>query len=74
MAIIYQIICVGCLKTPDQIDEYLEMAEIEDMTPDNYVRQEEGTFNPVNGHFLCTPCYIDAGMPAGTGNKRWVAP
>ena len=74
MDIFYQIICVGCLKTPDQLDEYLEMAELEDMTPANYVRQEEGTFNPVNGHFLCTSCYIDAGMPVGGGNKRWVAP
>jgi len=42
------------------------------MTPEQYVLEEEGTLNPVNGHFLCTPCYIAAGMPSSpTG---WVAP
>ena len=37
------------------------------VTPDQreqYVRQEEGTYNPENGHFLCDMCYIKAGMPS----------
>jgi len=39
---------------------------------DRYVQQEEGTLNFQNGHFLCTACYILAGMPSSpTG---WVAP
>lgn len=29
-----------------------------------YVRTEEGTYNPHNGHFLCDHCYIDAGKPS----------
>ena len=37
-----------------------------------YVMKEEGTLNPLNGHFLCDRCYIAAGMPTGTGG--WVCP
>jgi hypothetical protein len=29
-----------------------------------YARQD-GTYNPVNGHFLCDSCYIASGMPLG---------
>ena len=37
-----------------------------------YVRNEEGTLNPTNGHFLCDSCYIKAGQPSSpTG---WVCP
>ena len=34
------------------------------MTPDAYVRAEEGTYNRENGHFLCTDCYVRASMPS----------
>lgn len=65
-------ICTGCNMRPSEIEEYLEAAAVEEMTPDDYVRAEEGTYNRANGHFLCTPCYISAGMPSSpTG---WVAP
>ena len=36
-----KLICTGCNKTPDQIDEYIEAAREENMTPDNYVFAEE---------------------------------
>lgn len=65
-------LCTGCGKHPDQIEEYVEIAADEDMTPDAYVRSEEGTYNPENGHFLCTSCYVRAGMPSG--ERGWVAP
>jgi len=42
------------------------------MTADDYVWLEEGTLNPVNGHFLDTQCYIAAGMPSS--REGWVAP
>jgi hypothetical protein len=42
------------------------------LTPDRYVQAEEGTLNPQNGHFLCTSCYIEAGMPSSPAG--WVAP
>lgn len=35
-----------------------------------YVRAEEGTYNPTNGHFLCDRCYIEAGMPSAPGGWR----
>lgn len=38
----------------------------------NYVRAEEGTYNPVNGHFLCDDCYIKAGMPSNPSG--WKCP
>lgn len=57
--------CVGCGKRPGEIEEYIQCAEDEDMTPEEYVREEEGTFNRHNGHFYCTDCYIKAGEPLG---------
>lgn len=37
--------CIGCLKHPDEIDEYIDASAEEDMTPVEYVIQEEGTYN-----------------------------
>jgi hypothetical protein len=65
-------ICIGCNKHPDEIEEYVEFAAMEEMTPDDYVRQEEGTYNQDNGHFTCTECYIKIGMPSSP--RGWVAP
>lgn len=66
--------CTGCQKTPDQLPEYSrEMIDYpESWTPADYVRREEGTFNQRNGHFLCTACYVRAGMPSSP--RGWVAP
>lgn len=65
-------LCTGCNKHPDQIEEYVELAQDEGITPDDYVRTEEGTYNRENGHFLCTACYCHAGMPSS--DRGWVAP
>ena len=65
-------VCVGCHKTPSELPEYIEAAADEGMDPDDYVRAEEGTYNPDNGHFLCTDCYVDAGCPSGP--RGWRAP
>lgn len=65
-------LCTGCNRHPAQIGEYVEAAAEANMTPDEYVTKEEGTFNYSNGHFLCTTCYIEAGQPSGP--KGWVAP
>jgi len=70
-------ICIGCNKVPSDIEEYIEAAKENGpghgMTPEVYVRLEEGTYNPENGHFLCTDCYIARGMPTAP-SIRWVAP
>lgn len=67
-----QPICIGCMKRPREIEEYVTAAMDENMTPDEYVKKEEGTYNPANGHFLCTPCYIRIGSPSSS--KGWRAP
>lgn len=69
-------LCVGCNKHPDQIAEYspgyIQEVMGRKMSADDFVRAEEGTFNRENGHFLCTDCYIKAGMPSS--ERGWVAP
>lgn len=67
-------VCIGCGKTPEQLCEYTDPQIIGDMTPDNYVRTEEGTYNRTNGHFACSICYIAMGMPAKRYPDRWIAP
>ena len=64
--------CVGCGRRPSEIAEYREAARALHMTPNDYVRTEEGTYNKANEHFLCTECYIAAGMPSSP--HGWVAP
>lgn len=65
-------LCIGCNKHPSEIEEYCDEEVTDGMTPDDYVRSEEGTYNPENGHFLCTGCYCDAGMPSSP--RGWQAP
>ena len=57
--------CKVCKKEPKDIAEYQRMANEENMTPDDIVREEEGTYNPTTGKFYCTNCYIKIGMPLG---------
>lgn len=65
-------ICVGCNKKPVDLSEFIEYAEVEECTADEFVWENEGTLNRDNGHFLCTDCYIKAGMPSSpTG---WICP
>lgn len=64
-------VCVGCNKKPAELPCYTAMLEPgEDAAA--YVIMEEGTYNPINGHFLCDECYIKAGMPTAPGG--WRAP
>lgn len=57
--------CRGCGRRPEQIPEYTSAADEEEITAEEYVTREEGTFNPGTGRFWCTECYIEAGMPPG---------
>lgn len=68
------LICIGCGKSPGQLAEYVDAAAEAGMSPDSYVWREEGTLNVANGHFACTLCYLDMGMPVGESGQRWVAP
>lgn len=63
--------CKECGKKPCELEEYTDMVDDEDgfpgvHTPEDAVRQEEGTFNVETGLFYCTTCYIKIGMPLGT--------
>jgi hypothetical protein len=69
-----QPICIGCDSTPEEISVYVWAADASAQTPSDYVRENEGTLNPANGHFLCDGCYIDAGMPTAPGPYGWRAP
>ena len=65
-------ICVGCGKKPSELREYIDSAKEERCTPDEYVKSDEGTYNVINGHFLCTKCCIEAGMPSS--RRGWKCP
>lgn len=56
--------CAVCKRTPIEIDEYKEVEEF-GCTPNEYVRNEEGTYNPEFDIFYCTECYIKIGQPLG---------
>ncbi len=64
--------CPSCERDGSDIQEYINMAHAEDVEVDDYIRQEEGTFNHANGHFLCTVCYVKAGMPSSP--HGWTCP
>jgi hypothetical protein len=69
--------CFRCLSVPDDLKEYQPgefWAEGEYESPDDYVRQCEGTYNPVTNRFACTECYIEIGMPSSAGYPGWKAP
>ena len=71
--------CIDCGKTPGELAEYIEAAEAEGVTPESYVEQEEGTYNPGNGHFLCTADYIRREVVlgrrlVGEDGATWTAP
>lgn len=68
-------VCRGCNRHPDEISEYVSAAAEYDppVTPDQYVQIEEGTYNKETGGFLCTDCYINAGMPTAP-YPGWKAP
>lgn len=57
--------CFECGKAPSELTEYVTAAREYEITPDEYVRREEGTYNPQTGFFWCTECYIKIGMPLG---------
>lgn len=58
--------CKVCGKQPHEIEEYTYYAKENEMTPEEFVRQQEGTYNPETQLFYCTECYFRVGMPLGT--------
>lgn len=67
--------CIRCKKKPGQFLEYREAARNDHppLSPDEFVRREEGTYNPENNLFACTECYIELGEPSLPGFRGWKA-
>lgn len=59
-------ICKGCGKFPNEIYEYTDMAEALQITPDEYVKEYEDTYDPRLQKFFCTDCWVKAGCPVQT--------
>lgn len=59
-------ICPYCNRKPNEIQEYVEAANENEMSPHEYVRMDEGTYHPQTDLFCCTDCYIKVGMPLNT--------
>lgn len=68
----FDVRCQGCQRHPTEISMYVMMAQDEEVTPEEYVIENEGTFNRLNGHFLCDMCYIKAGSPSSSSG--WKCP
>lgn len=70
----------SCKREAKDIPSVVQFAQENAMTPEEFIKAEEGTYNPVTGHFLCDPCFlVEESMHAGlrlTGpdNTRWVCP
>ncbi len=67
--------CFRCGKTPDELVEYIEAAAEWEMTPHDYMLEEEGTVNRAARTFCCTICYVAIGCPSGfLPGEQWIAP
>lgn len=71
-------VCFRCGKTPEELAEYIDGAENDPSTPDahetptEWMKNNDGTYNPSTRHFCCTECYIAIGMPSSP--RGWKAP
>lgn len=65
-------ICFRCRKKPSEMEEYSPAMTDSSLSAADYVRAEEGTYNPRSNQFACTPCYIAIGMPSS--RFGWTAP
>ena len=67
-------ICINCGLSAENIAEYIDAANDENLarkvqghpiaiTPSEWVRENEVTYNPDNNRFCCTFCFITSGRP-----------
>lgn len=58
--------CPFCNRKPNEIPEYVDAANHNEMSPHEYVRMDEGTYHLETDLFCCTDCYIKVGLPLNT--------
>ncbi len=58
--------CKVCKKEPKDLGSVVYFASLENMEPDEFVKENDGTYNPTTEEFFCNTCYISVGMPLGT--------
>ncbi len=52
--------CRDCGRVPAEIAEYADLV-LDGSSVDDFVRWNDGTYNPETGHFLCTRCILMLG-------------
>ena len=60
------------MRTPYGIPEYSEEADRAGLDAIDFMKREECTYNPENGFFFFTDCYIKRGCPDGVAAKGLV--
>lgn len=66
------ITCFRCGKTAAEVGEYDDLVFAGEYRSADEAVRDDGTYNPVTGHFCCTECYIAIGMPSSP--RGWRAP
>ena len=64
------LMCEVCTARPCDIYEYIQAAEDNNTTPEQYVIDQEGTYNEEQNIFWCTQCYIRIGSPPGKAGQN----
>lgn len=49
--------CEFCLRKPSEIEDYIVAADECDLSPNEYVKKEEGSYNRSTKTFCCPTCY-----------------
>lgn len=58
--------CKVCKREPKDLGSVVYHAKVEEMEPDEFVKEFDGTYNPQTEEFFCNTCYINIGIPLGT--------
>lgn len=67
--------CFRCGKSASSFEIYEQLYDAgSGATAAEWVREQEGTYNPATNRFACDACYIAIGMPVGPLSVGWKAP
>jgi len=60
--------CKVCGKQPHEIEDCVSYAEEYEIAPEEFVRQNNGTYDPKTETFYCMDCFVRTGMMYKTKN------